>query len=124
MKSRVKQLEAERESLLLVVKLLSEDNQTACASVAAKSKPSNDDSSTDEDLDEDESPWIKAGKNKAKRKKQRQKENFTVNSNSRPKNKNQYNELNRPSGETKNHHQTDGQKSVVVIGDSMTKLNN
>ena len=48
LKSRVKQLEVERESLLLVVKLLSEDNQTVCASVAAKSKPSNDDSSTDE----------------------------------------------------------------------------
>ena len=103
-----------------MVKLLSEDNQTVCASVAAKSKPLNDDSSTDEDLDKDESPWIKTGKNIAKRRKQ--KENFTLNLDSCLKNKNKYNKLNRPSGETKNYHQTDGQKSVIVIGDSMTKL--
>jgi hypothetical protein len=130
---KVSNLEAERENLLAVIQLLTEEKQTVSnsqtRSVNIKANDSNIESNSD-GVENQDGPWLKVGKNGKEKRQNPSAVNDNGKQNQRnKKNSNEHGSSKKCQKQQINHEEMSGQSAtgnqsesrVTIIGDSMTK---
>jgi hypothetical protein len=130
---KVSNLEAERENLLAVIQLLTEEKQTVSnsqtRSVNIKANDSNIESNSD-GVENQDGPWLKVGKNGKEKRQNPPAVNDNGKQNQRDKkNSNEHGSSKKCQKQQINHEEMSGQSAtgnqsesrVTIIGDSMTK---